>query len=261
MKALLLFSNPEAQNFAKAKLPLVLLLVVFAHQILPGQSALEDNSITNQLWTDVNLSYRLAERWDLYGDMGFRTITPHEWNRFVVRPSIRYQAPKLILKNLKYNRELNAGIGFFFTSNHSRSNRLEIRPFQGFKLDWPDRSRLRIRHYLRLEERFDMNTNNWKNTFGLRLRYLAELTVKLQGDFIKFNKGVYLPNSIELFWNLIGTRQFNDHLRINTGIGYSFTEQLKSEFHIGYHYTRNTIGGDFNTNDIVYRLRVFHRLM
>ena len=188
-----------------------------------SQSVLEENSMTNQFWTYINLSYRLSGRWDLYGEMDFRTIAPHEWNRYVVRPSIRYQAPKLIPKNLKYKEELNAGIGFFYTSNYGGSNRLEIRPFQGFRIDWPDRTRLRIRHYVRLEERFDINTNNWKNTFGLRLRYLVELTFKLQGDLIKFNKGVYLPNSIELFWNLIGARQFNDHLRIYSGIGYSLS--------------------------------------
>ncbi len=225
-----------------------------------AQSDIEDNSITNQLWTDINFSYRLTERLGLYGDVGFRTVSPHEWNRFVIRPAVRYQIPKLILKNFKYNKEVNSGIGFFYTSNRDFPNRIEIRPFQGFRLDWPDRPRIRLRHYARLEERFEMNTDNWKNTFGLRVRYLVELTIKLHGDLIKFNKGIYLPISTELFWNLIGTKQFNDHIRISSGIGYSFSEKWKGEFHLAYHYTRNTIEEDFNTNDIVYRLRAFYRI-
>ena len=156
--------------------------------------------------------------------------------------------------------EILAGVSFFFTFNVDTSNRFEIRPFQGYKLDWSDRERIRLRHYVHLEERFDINTQYWENTFGLRIRYLAELTIKLQGDLVEFRKGVYIPISVELFWNLIGTRQFNDNLRFSPGIGYMFSEKWKGEFHLAYHYTRNTVGEDFATNDIVYRLRVFYRI-
>jgi hypothetical protein len=222
-----------------------LMPLILGTNLLLAQNDIEQGTITNQFWTDLNLSYRLSERWDFYGDMSYRTLVPREWNRYGIRPSVRFQAPKRLLKELKYNEELHAGVAFFFTSNNGRANRLEIRPFQGFRLDWPDRPRLRIRHYLRIEERFDMNTRNWKNTFGLRLRYLAEVTIKLQGDWIKYNKGVYLPTSVELFWNLIGARQFNDHLRLYAGLGYAFLEKLAGEFHVGYHYSRNTIVGRF----------------
>ena len=152
------------------------------------------------------------------------------------------------------------GIGFFYTSNFNAPNRLEIRPFQGFRLDWPDRKKIRIRHSVKVEERFELTTDDWKNTFGVRLRYLAELTIRLQGDLIKFNKGIFLPVSAELFWNLIGTNQFNDHARIGSGIGYSFSDMWSAEIFTSYHYTRNTVEEDFNTNDIVYRLRAFYRI-
>ena len=239
---------------------LIFLILFFDTASLLGQEVMGENDITNQLWTDYNISYRLSDQWDLFGDMGFRTITPHKWDRIYVRPAVRHQLPKIFFNDVKYKEEIAAGIGLFYTFNQEASNRLEIRPFQGYKLDWPDRKRFRLRHYVRLEERFDMNTRNWKNTFGLRFRYLAELTLKLQGDFLKFNKGVYLPFSMELFWNLVGARQFNDHLRLNAGIGYAFSEKWKGEFHLGYHYSRNTVKGDFNTNDIVYRLRAFCRI-
>ena len=195
----------------------------------------------------------------VYGDVGVRTMIPHEWNRVIIRPSILYKIPKLFLKNLYYSAEVHAGLGLFYTNNLSNSNRFEIRPFQGFSLAWPNRPYIRIKHYLRLEERFDMETSSWENTFGLRFRYQADLRLKFKGNFIKFNKNLYLPISVELFWNLIGTKQFNDTVRIIPGIGYVFSNVWSGELQLGYHYTRNTVEDVFATNDLVLRIRVYHK--
>jgi hypothetical protein len=252
--------KPQSTILISLKLGCIVFICGLFNPVLLAQDEPEENVVTHQFWVDYNSAYRLTERWDLYGDIGFRTISPHKWNRYIIRPAVRYQVPKLIFKNLKLREEFHAGVGFFFTDNMDAPNRLEIRPFQGIRIDWPDRTRIRFRHYVRLEERFDLNTSDWVNTFGLRLRYLAELTIKLQGDLIAFNKGVYLPISVELFWNLIGAKQFNDHLRLVPGIGYEFSKKWKAEFNLGYHYVRNTVEEDFATNDIVYRLRVRYRI-
>lgn len=166
--------------------------------------------------------------------------------------------PKRNFQNLFHTSELHGGIGFFFTNNLKDPNRLEIRPFQGIKLTWPNRPRIKIQHYVRLEERFDLETTNWDNTFGLRFRYQAEMVLFLKGDWLSFNNGFYLPVSLELFWNLIGTKQFNDAVRIIPGIGYEFSSKWKGELHIGYFYTRNTVEDVFGTNDLVLRIRVYH---
>jgi hypothetical protein len=77
---------------------------------------------------------------------------------------------------------------------------------------------------------------------------------------IPFNKKLYLPISLEGFWNLKGVQQFNDVVRIAPGIGYEFSPKLKAEFDASYHYTRDTVEDDFATNDFVFRFRVFHTL-
>ena len=235
------------------------LLLIFSGYLLYAQDV-EDQGTTEQIWLDYNPSYILSERLDVYGDIGARTIFPNEWYRFVVGPSVRYKRPKLILKELFYKEELHFGIRFFFTANKSFPNRLEIRPFQGYRLAWPNRPRIVLQHYVRLEERFDIETSNWINTFGLRVRYMAELILKFKGGWLSFNEGFYLPISIELFWNLKGAQQFNDVVRITPGIGYEFSELWKAEFDLSYHYTRNTVEDNFATNDIVLRFRVFHKL-
>lgn len=219
-----------------------------------------DKSTTEQIWLDYNPSYIINEKVDLYGDIGVRTVFPNEWYRLIVGPSVRYRRPKFISKELYYKEELHFGIRFFYTANKSFSNRLEIRPFQGYKLNWPDRPRIVLQHYMRLEERFDIETSNWVNTFGLRLRYEARMILKFKGDWISFNDGLYLPVGMELFWNLKGAEQFNDLVRISPGIGYEFSPELKAEFDFSYHYTRDTVEDDFDTNDFVFRVRVFHTI-
>ena len=243
---------------------LFLIIVLFCIGLNPtvnAQDTLSNSSVTEQIWLDYNVSYSLSERVNVYGDIGARTIFPNEWYRYVIRPSISYKLPKRFLPNSYHNSKLHGGVGFFFTNNLSESNRLEIRPFQGFKLTWPDRPRINIWHYVRLEERFDIETANWENTFGLRLRYQAEMVLFLKGDWLSFNDGVYLPIGLELFWNLIGVKQFNDAVRITPGIGYEFSPLWKGELGIGYFYTRNTVEDVFGTNDIVFKIRVYHTLL
>ncbi|MCU4174378.1 DUF2490 domain-containing protein [Carboxylicivirga sp. N1Y90] len=223
-----------------------------------SQDVTSDNIVTKQIWLDYNPSYKLNEAFNLYGDIGARTVSPHEWNRYVIRPSIRYQLPKTIFSNLYYRSELHGGIGFFFTNNLSDVNRFEIRPFQGYKISWPNRPRIRIQHYLRLEERFDIDATNWVNTFGLRLRYQAAMVFFLKGDWLSFNNGIYLPVNVELFWNLIGVKQFNDAVRVMFGLGREFSPKWKGEVDIGYFYTRNTVEDVFATNDLALRIRVYY---
>ena len=174
----------------------LLLLLIFSGYLLNAQDA-KDISTTEQIWLDYNPDFSISEKVDVYGDIGARTVFPNEWYRFVVGPSVRYKRPKLILKELYYKEELHFGIRFFFTANKNFSNRIEIRPFQGYRLAWPNRPRIVLQHYVRLEERFDIETSNWINTFGLRVRYMAELMFKFKGDWLSFNDGLYLPISIE----------------------------------------------------------------
>jgi hypothetical protein len=237
----------------------LLLLFILSGHFIYAQD-IEGNSITEQIWLDYNPTFSKSEKVDVYADFGVRTIYPNEWYRFVFRPSFSYKLPKRFLPNLAHNSKLHGGVGFFFTNNLSEPNRFEIRPFQGIKLTWPNRPRINIRHYVRLEERFDIETESWSNTFGLRFRYQAEMVLFLKGDWLSFNDGVYLPIGLELFWNLIGVQQFNDAVRITPGVGYKFSDTWKGELGIGYFYTRNTVEDVFATNDLVLRIRLFHNL-
>jgi len=161
---------------------------------------------------------------------------------------------------LQYKEELHGGVEFYYTANRYISDRLEIRPFQAYSLTWPNRERFDIKHYLKLEQRFEFNTSDWVSTFGLRLRYTASVTLKLQGDLWQYGKGFYIPLNGEFFWNIKETIQFNNVIRFTAGIGYKINPIWNTAFSIGYDYTRSGIGEAFNTDNIIFRFRVHYKV-
>jgi len=238
---------------------LFLMLFMIPQAVTTAQDG-ADNKTTKQLWLDFNPSYKVSERVGLYGKIGARTTFPNNWSRYLITPSVKYDWPRMILKDLKYREELHAGIGFYYTDNKYSVDRLEIRPFQGYSLSAPNRKRIVIKHFVMLEERFEMETDDWVNTFGLRLRYRASVTLRFQGDIWQYGKGFYIPVSGEFFWNLKGTKQFNDKVRLVGGIGRDFTTHWKMAFLFGYHYTRHSVDEKFGTNDIMFRFRVYYKI-
>lgn len=218
------------------------------------------STVTNQFWTDYNLAIKTSERFSVHTPVGYRTIAPHTWDRFYINPHVRYDWPRLILKNMNFKEQLLGGVGIYYTVNQQQSNQLEIRPFQGYSLSAPNWKYFVLKHYLRLEERFELNTDDWENTFGIRLRYSATATLRFQGDFWSRGKGFYLPASAEFFWNMKQTKQFNDKVRLNLGLGKSFANNWKLAFLVGYNYSRQNVGESFHTNDIIYRLRCYYTI-
>ena len=75
---------------------------------------------------------------------------------------------------------------------------------------------------------------------------------------MSFTKGFYLPVSIRIFYNLIDTQQFNDQARITPGIGYIFNPKWKGEFLVGYNFSKSANNGVYQSDGLVFRIRVFH---
>ena len=194
--------------------------IVVSLFIVAGASGLkaqedDDGPLAKQFWLDYNPGIKLSEKVSLHGSIGARANAPYEWTRFLISPSVRYVRPKHILKKVNYKEELHAGVGIFFTDNHEKVDRLEIRPFQAYSITLPNRYRVQIKHVLKLEERFEIETDDWVNTFGLRLRYTASVTFRFHGEVWAKGNGFFIPVSGEFFWNLKGTNQFNDKIRIS----------------------------------------------
>jgi len=218
------------------------------------------SEVTNQVWIDFNPSYKISESFDLRGRIGAKAIFPNAWYKIYTRAEVSYKLPRYIFKNVNYNEKVYAGIDYYYIYYTENPNVIEISPYQGYSLFWPNRKRVVIKHNVELGERFQWDVEDWNYSFGLKLSYEASLTFKFHGDIWEYGKGFYLTASAKFWWNLIATTVFNDVVRITPGIGYEINPRWKTAFYIGYNYTKNLTEEEFQTNNIIYRFRVYYTI-
>jgi len=216
-----------------------------------------NNIFTKQLWLDFNPEYTINSKFILYGRSDVRTIFPQALYRFVVGGGIAYKRKPYW--NKRAEDEFHAGIGFFYTLNLHNPDRLEIRPYQGYRLRYPNFARIQVQNYVRLEERFEFTVNGGEE-FGLRLRYLVQGTFHFKNSNNRNLKSFYFPVSAEFFFNLNGTDQFNDLIRVGPGLGCLFPSGWRPEFDLKFHRTRGTVDEKFTTSDLVFRFRLFYKI-
>ena len=105
--------------------------------------------------------------------VGVRTVVgENDWVRFLARPGVRGPVGAF---------RLHGGIGVFYLLNQQLADRLEIRPFQGISAIWPKWRRLRLRHYVRFEERLEWETADWTLDASLRGRYQLQVDYSFSG--------------------------------------------------------------------------------
>ena len=126
----------------------------------------QSDEVSEQIWVDYNQRWTWPSSFEIYGDAGVGTaLGSQEWGRIIVRPGVRGNVGAF---------RLSGGIGSFYTANRDAPDGWEIRPFQGIAATWPS-SRIRLDHYLRLEERFEFETDNWDLAASLRMRYRLQI--------------------------------------------------------------------------------------
>ncbi|MFD1292350.1 DUF2490 domain-containing protein [Lutibacter holmesii] len=236
----------------------IIIIALFSNFQILGQDT--ENGVTSQYWADYSPSTKISEKVNFEGTIGYRTNSPQLWNRYFIKGKFKYKRKKNIKNKLFYSEQFSAGLGVYYTNNFYVSDRIEIIPVQSYSLTWPNTNKLKLNHNFDLEERFELNTKNWKNNFGLRLSYEPTLTLYFQGNSTEFRKGFYLPVSLYLYWNLIDVQQFNDRIRVTPGIGYAFSPKWKGAFLIGYNYSKVTKDENFYKSDVIFRFRVYHNL-
>ncbi len=204
---------------------------------------------SKQLWVDYDPSWWVANKVELFGDVGLRReIESDGWWRLVVRPSVRVPYHFLLL---------SAGIGNFFTVNQIIDDRWEIRPFQGISVVWPNRS-VSLDHYLRLEERFDFNTNTWNSLNSLRIRYRLRATYRWAA--LVEERYWTVTSSGEGFVTLAGEQgQQREQVRVTAGIERNFSHERRLRFEITWQQESWFFDPNENIDDIFFRLRFYRR--
>lgn len=186
----------------------LIILIILLPGLFEVAACQKDAGLHKELWIDYNPSKQITETVELFGDIGGRWLFQHKglW-RLVIRPGIGFPAG---------NFKVTAGIGNFLTFSDEAADRWEIRPYQGIAAVWP-RGAMSLDHLLRLEERFDFNTETWKSVNSLRARYRLRVNYKW---------GAVLPGrfwiataAVESFYTLSGKKGASrEEARVTLGI-------------------------------------------
>ena len=210
---------------------------------------------TFQIWTDYSDFHKLNGNWQFFNDAGYRIHPSKESNQFSrlhIRPSIEFKRQVLY--------SFRGGIGLFYTINSQTNNTFEFRPWQGFRLNWPNINRVRIVHYVRLEERFTNFLNGGESAFTLKFRYKLQTKIPLNNP--SMTKGTYYAKiSAEIFADLalVNKSTNNDRNRFELGGGYLIKRNLEIQLIYLLQRNKNNIEGGMIQNDNVVRISVIQR--
>lgn len=221
-------------------------------------SQIEDENITYQGWIDYNSTYHVNKKFKVFGDVGFRKISPNYWSRYYIRPAVRFVTSVGKKPGKQVTINYNLGLGFFFTNSVDTSNLIELRPFQGADVKWPNFKWLSINHYVRLEERFREFNRIWD--VDLRLRYMLAANFHWRKENRDILNNFYIPFQVELFWHMLESDKQDNLLRLIAGVGYTFNVKWKLEFNFIYQRSRIMVDDIFETNDLIFRFRLYHTI-
>ena len=218
-------------------------------------------NINLQYWLDYNTNIELNDEFrDLNIIAGFRSTTPHVFNKYIVRSTYditNKKSPEFLNLKKPLITSYHLGGGMYYTHNLEEADDIfEMRFVQGIKYFTPDIAKLSFKHYVRLEERFQTSFGGSSWTDSYRLRYKISSIIEWKHLF-SFNKGMYIPVNVEFFFNIKKADRFNDVIRISPGIGYKLNDDWKFELYGSYHYIKNVTENDSSTNDFVLRLRIY----
>lgn len=238
---------------------LFLLLLPFSKATSQGQA--EDVTVNTQAWLDYNVIHDVKENKTLSGYVGFRSISPHIYNNFLVQSSYNIANQKS-LKFLKLKKpfihSFHLGTRLNYISNKNNDDNFEFRLTEGFNFYLPSIKQIPLKNYIRFEQRFQKSFDGSSWNVGFRFRYKIATIIQWDKLVFNFTKGLYIPLHVEFFVNLKKADRFNDVIRISPGLGYKLNEQWKFELSVSYHNTLNTLETDNTSNDFVLRLRVFN---
>jgi hypothetical protein len=225
-----------------------------------AQSESNEQTTFTQYWLDYNMKHAINDTKSISGFLAFRTKAPNVYDRYVINATYKiknFKSPSFLKLKKPLINSYHLGGGLFMTDYEENDNNLELRLMQGLQIYTPQIKGLYLNNYLRLEERFQKAINDEPWTFGLRMRYRVSTVLEWKKKGEKFDRGLYVPLSIEFFFNFKPSDRNNDQIRVSPGLGYKFNKDWRCEFLVSYHNVVNDAEEDQKTNDFVFRIRVY----
>lgn len=233
------------------------LLLVF---VISALSSFGQKQVNTQsgVWLGYFNQTRISDKWGIWLDVhARRTDFLERWSTQIVRPGITYYI----------NEHLRFTTGYAYARSFPPAGLHTVRPENRLwqQVLWTSRSkRFQTQQWIRIEERFNRKIVNDRlqegSNFNFRFRYLLNLMVPLNRDFIEpntlffaFNDEIHINAGKQITQNVF------DQNRLFVGLGYQFTKGLNLQ--VGYmnQFQQLPSGNHFNSNHIL-RIFAFHNL-
>jgi hypothetical protein len=228
----------------------ILLFVVF---LIIGRNVAQDSN-TLQNWFDYTQINKINGNWSYLGDYAFRFQIENPESKWW----LIHARPSFIFKN-KAIYDLRGGIMFKYIKAEGGAG-IEIRPWQGARVYWPNFGRFRFNNYFRAEQRFEIELDSDESNFVFKLRYKLSTNIPINNPVIT-SKTIYVLVGYELFFNISRDNEefIDDRTRFNIGVGYRFNP--KTDLRLQYLFQRSRVNLDESNdfNDNIIRISVIQR--
>ncbi len=207
-----------------------------------------NEDVNDQYWIDLIPHFRISDKVEFYGDASFRYRDNGERLITTIRPSIRWQVGPIL--------SLHGGLGLFYNiyTDDEIDNVLEIRPWQGARVAWPDLGPLLFKHYFRLEQRYYPSLDN---LLAYRGRYRIGAKIPINKKVVQ-EGAVFIPIAYE--WLGTSDDDFDviwaSETRLTTGVGWVWNKEWQLEFEFMYWWTKELPSSDFRAQERVFRLKL-----
>ena len=224
-----------------------ILIFIIIFGIIPGGYSQETDTTETSIWTDFFLIYTINNNFRFLAHTNFKFETAKKgFRQIMIRPALIYTPRDELF--------VQAGLTFFYTVENG-DEYYEIRPWQGINIFFPRINNVYINNFFRLEERFAYSAVDDENFTQLRGRYALMTFIPLNHkDMI--NNTLYLWPYAELFavFAQSGVDSYLSRYRFSMGLGYRFTDHIRTELVYMYEKSRNESDVTYNRIDKVIRI-------
>jgi hypothetical protein len=236
---------------------IVALSLLLSSATILCSNVLGQEKTSGLLWLDFNYSKFVTPDLSFGGDGGYRVnLSSTSWHSIYARPTVKYRFNSTFT--------LTGSIAGFQEFNGDSPNTFEFRGAQQITANWQNTKNLRFINRLRLEERWFFYEGEEEVESSSQREWSPRLRYMLRVESAAFNVGelfrnIYLHGSIEYFLGLgaeSDERYFNQS-RIIAGWGQLLKNNRKYEVDLMWQQSRNTLEGNFDTDQFVVRLRYF----
>ncbi len=224
--------------------------------LLTASVSARAQSSNDQLWVEYMLNYPFANSWNVELATTYSTLLQEpRWQTFDVQVTPEY--------SLSPHVDLQGALLLSRSNQYQSLSSTEFREMLGTRIHLTPFSRVLTRFLIRFEHRnmYYAETDTRQESNRLRVRF-ETITPLNRKTMFEGDKLWYVIADAEVFvvadQNV--SERFANRFRIRAALGYRLNYTWRFELMYTLQESRNTIAGDFETIDNLFRIRVKHFL-